>query len=592
MPGQILIELRTFREVPGMKCINKTKTLYKKLETLQVSYDKSKVAAEKKEKELTKKLVQIFNNIDNEVTKTVKNSENINDLKKLSMTGVSHINNGIQGWKKQLENAVTGEAFSSSEKFKDSFLIMVFGEVNTGKSSLMNFLCGKKKGTEELTVSNPEFFHHKFSESGKHIDDPGDISANGFKEGVIETTTSIQGFTMDRLTFIDSPGIHSLNSSNEELTKKYLEAADLVVFTTNSHEAMKKSERKEVLELINAGRTPLIVCTRSDDSGPVPLSVQDREEIASWCSSFIKEDLPGNKKNEKIDVFHISTLLADIALQNGNDDLFVKSGMAQFIEFILETVEKNGLSMKMKGPEKRMLGIANTVNRNINKMKNEMDSLTCGINSSLEDLEKKLADEIPFILSHISLQTKLIVEKHAEAGNSEDLIKELKNMFDDVVKERFLDITARNITAFNREKISIPDDLIEDVEISDITREYVKKQYGGKIGGGIGGAIVGGIIGFFTGGPAGLAIGIGIGSELGRRVGDAFDGETTETIIVGDNRDEVADRIVKKCSDSLKQISRDLVGFINENYYRPIFECVDKIQAELGSVEKMLVKNK
>ncbi|HPA57833.1 MAG TPA: hypothetical protein PLT70_10440, partial [bacterium] len=325
--------------------------------------------------------------------------------------------------------------------------------------------------------------------------------------------------------------------------------------------------------------------------GPVPLSGKDREEIGSWCRRFIKEVLPAKKKDEKLDVFHISTLIADIALQNGDDDLFVKSGMAQLIEFILETVDKNGFEMKMKGPEKRMLGIANTVHRNINEMRSEMNSLTSGIRSSIKDLEKNLADEIPFILSHISHQIKLLVEKHASTKNSEMLIKELRNMFGDIVKERFLDITARNIMAFNRNEIRIPGDLIKDIEISDITREYVKKQYGGKIGGSIGGAIVGGIIGFFTGGPWGIAIGIGVGSEVGRRAGGLFDGETTETIVVGDNRDEVADTVIKKCSDSLSEISSGLVQFINENYYSPIFECVEGIQEEMGNVEKMFKGN-
>jgi len=583
--------LRTFKGERPMNCADKMRSLYTKFNKLQSSYNESLSVAVKKEKGMTQKLNSVFRNIDNEISKTVKNADNINDLKKVGMAAISHINGGVQAWKEQLDNAVTGAEFSGSVIFKDSFLIMVFGEVNTGKSSLMNYLCGKRKGTAPLTVNTPEFFHHTFSKGGNHVDDPGDINLNGFKEGVIETTTSIQGFTMDRLTFIDSPGIHSLNSANEELAKKYLEAADLVIFTTNSHEAMKNSERKEVLNLINAGRTPVIVCTRSDDSGPVPLSDKDREEIASWCRNYIKEELPQSKKNEIIDVFHISTLLADIALQNGDDDLFIKSGMAQFIEFILETVEKKGLSMKMKGPEKRMLGIHRRVMQNINEIRNEMNSFITGVNRSLKDLEKKLTDEIPFILSHISYNIPLIVEKYASERNSAGLIKELNKMFGDIVKDRFLDITARNIMTFNREEINIPDNLIESVKISDITRKYVKKQYGGKIGGSIGGGIMGGIIGFFTGGPWGAAIGAGIGAELGRHAGGLFDGETTETIVVGDNRDEVAGAVIKKCSDSLSSIGSDLTRIMEDSYYRPILDCVKRIESEMGTVEKMLTEN-
>ncbi len=354
---------------------------------------------------------------------------------------------------------------------------------------------------------------------------------------------------------------------------------------------MKNSERKEVLNLINAGRTPVIVCTRSDDSGPVPLSDKDRDEIASWCRNSIKDGLPENKKSEKTDVFHVSTLLADIALQNGDDDLFIKSGMAQFIEFILETVEKKGLSMKMKGPEKRMLGIHRRVMQNINEIRNEMNSLITGVNRSLKDLEKKLTDEIPFILSHISHRIPLIVEKHASEGNSSGLTEELNKMFGDIVKDRFLDITARNIMTFNREEINIPDNLIESVKISDITRKYVKKQYSGKIGGSIGVGIIGGVIGFFTGGPWGAAIGAGVGAELGRHAGGLFDGETTETIVVGDNRDEVAGAVIKKCSDSLRDISKDLVKLINDGYYSPVLECVNRIESEMGNVEMILTEN-
>ncbi|MGI6393642.1 MAG: dynamin family protein [bacterium] len=569
-----------------MKC-SEMKTLYKKFKELEKEYQESLNKQIEMEKQIVKELDTNINHIENEIKKSVKTAEAVQNIKSLITLSASHIDNEIKSWKEQIKNANTSAEFSQLKQFEETFLIMMFGQVNTGKSFLMNLIAGKKAGSAKHIVTKPNFFSKEFSDISEHIDNPNDLYVSGFKEGAVETTSSIQGFVMDRLAFIDSPGIHSLNKANGALTKKYLGAADIVLFITNSHEPMNKSERDEVVKLIKTGSAPIIVCTRSDEHEK-PMSKKEREEVENWCTSFIKEGLPKEKQSEKIRVFHVSSLLADIALQNNDDELFASSGMAALIEFIIQTIATSGVELKIKGPEKRMRTIANKISDNIGKTKNEIKSMRSGIEESLFELKQLLKDEATFIISDISGKIPLIIDKHAATKNVAEVEKELKTLLTNSAIDRFSEVVYANISQFNKNVMNVSESLTDSVQFSNITRQYVEREVGGRVAGSLGGAAVGGLIGFFLGGPLGAVIGASIGAGVGGMVGGMGDRSRTETIVVGDNREQVAAELIRKCSTILNEFPDKIADSIEKTYYRLLLDYLSGMDEKLNNIEKIV----
>ena len=63
-----------------------------------------------------------------------------------------------------------------------------------------------------------------------------------FRVGATEATSSIQGFSLDGLTWIDSPGLHSINQENGDLAKDYVEHADLILYTMKSDSPGRRAD--------------------------------------------------------------------------------------------------------------------------------------------------------------------------------------------------------------------------------------------------------------------------------------------------------------------------------------------------------------
>lgn len=144
-------------------------------------------------------------------------------------------------------------ALNMADRFADKLMFLVFGKFNAGKSSFCNLLVDRFVA-QGLPA---EYF---VLESGEIQSSPGP-----FKEGTTETTAHIQGAILaNRLVFIDTPGLHSVTQENADLTQRFLDSADAVLWLSSSTSPGQVQELEELALEIRRCKPLLPIITRSD----------------------------------------------------------------------------------------------------------------------------------------------------------------------------------------------------------------------------------------------------------------------------------------------------------------------------------------
>lgn len=276
-------------------------------------------------------------------------------------------------WCEGINDFIKGKEFI--DRFERSILVVVFGNVNVGKSSVGNFIAGvtdpggSKSGEEDQRILRhffgepPKFYEYDLA-SGKAVCGPTEKREAFFKEGYIETTANIQYFTRNEgLTWTDSPGICSVNKANGNLAKKYVEFADLVIFITTSSSPVKQDEVVELKRLFGKKKPVLLLMNKSDcyemdevDGKIVsclcPKSPEDRAKQEGYVRQVFQEE--AGDKISRIDATSISVYLALEALREMDVEKFRQSGFPQFYEKLGRIFEKNAVELKMNAPRQRV----------------------------------------------------------------------------------------------------------------------------------------------------------------------------------------------------------------------------------------------
>lgn len=114
------------------------------------------------------------------------------------------------------------------------FLLVVAGEYNSGKSSLINALAGRKVLDEGPTPTTAQVTKLKYSDSS-------------FRKQASENDIVVLGeplsFLTNRMQIVDTPGTNAIDRAHESLTRDYIPICDLVLFVTSADRPFSESER-------------------------------------------------------------------------------------------------------------------------------------------------------------------------------------------------------------------------------------------------------------------------------------------------------------------------------------------------------------
>ena len=331
------------------------------------------------------------------------------------------------------------------DRFERSVLVVVFGNVNVGKSSVGNFVAGvtdpdSRKGDHEKDQAAlrhylggpPEFYEYDLAGSDTACGSRKKADAF-FKEGYIETTANIQYFTRGKgLTWTDSPGICSVNKANGDLAKKYVEFADLVIFITTSSSPIKHDEMVELNRLFSKKKPVLILINKSDRyeidevDGEIvrclcPKSLEDRRKQEDYVRQVFREE--AGEMISQIDATSISVYLALDAMREEDAEKFVQSGFPRLYEKLGKIFEKDAVELKMRAPRQRVNAMIDAIIEGddmgaqpiegIRRYQERLRQLKMKGENAREEVDKAATAAIPAILSRCMDRITSLVQSAA-----------------------------------------------------------------------------------------------------------------------------------------------------------------------------------
>lgn len=423
-----------------------------------------------------------------------------NQVEQALVDTIESIGESVQLWNDKIKKSAKGKQFiKNHERY---LVVMVFGAVKAGKSTLGNFCAGKNfidsKIENEYKHRNKPVFATE--EKGR---DTGDIEVdeNGrtwFAEGVIDTTGAIQYFTLSGLRWFDSPGTGALKKEDdiknmEDMVNEYINYTDLCIFLQNSSEPGLQADMKYIAKLSKENQEAIVLITKSDlndededENGNIidnwkPKSVENRKLQEEDVCKRIKEAYP-NVSIDKYRAISISTHLANLGIQNNDSELYKGSNLPLFMKILGDKASDEAIKLKQDRPKKNINNFIDIV-INGDESINGTEMLFKELNKILDcvtDYKTSIDSNVKRLTVNVCNKTKIAVQKQAKDWNNY-VNKTGKEVTPDIINTTISAIISKIITEELNNAIG---NVIENYEKRhiqalkvNIETDCIKKEY-------------------------------------------------------------------------------------------------------------------
>jgi len=159
------------------------------------------------------------------------------------------------------------------KQLDEPFLVVVVGEFNSGKSSVINSLLGKKFLAEGILPTTNEISILKYSDE------------EGAETRVVQQADglyvkSFPSKLLEEMHIVDTPGTNVILERQQRLTEEYVPRADLVLFVMSVDRAFSESEVR-FLDYIRQWRKKVVFVINKADMLTSP---QEVEQVKSFVS--------------------------------------------------------------------------------------------------------------------------------------------------------------------------------------------------------------------------------------------------------------------------------------------------------------------
>ncbi|HZW27670.1 MAG TPA: dynamin family protein [Trueperaceae bacterium] len=214
------------------------------------------------------------------------------------------------------------------------FMIVVAGEFNAGKSSLLNALLGETVMPEGVTPTTDRI---TVVTHGERVTER--------EEGPAVVYRSHPAPLLQDIALVDTPGTNAIIKRHQELTERFVPRADLLLFVTSSDRPFTESERR-FLELIASwGRKVIMVVNKVD--------ILDTDDQRAEVQRYVRDNAR-DTLGVTPEVFLVSAKRAERARQEGDEQALEASGVPALSRAIAERLGAERPRLKLLSP----LGVA------------------------------------------------------------------------------------------------------------------------------------------------------------------------------------------------------------------------------------------
>lgn len=335
------------------------------------------------------------------------------------------------------------------EHVDEFFLLVVIGEVKSGKSSFINSLLGERVQAEGPLPLTDRIWVLRHGET------PAERIRDEYVYEKQHPNRLLKLFNM-----VDTPGTNSVIQRHGEITLSFIPKADLTLFVTSIDRPFSESERV-FLDYVNSTwrKKVIFVLTKIDTRDEC-----DIEPVVEFIKSNCKRFLDFEPR-----VFPISAKFAQQARESGNAELLKKSGLPALEDFLASSLaEQERLQLKLSSPADA--GIA---------MLDQLDALA---------LERRTLLERDFqSLSDLDAQIVQAASDMKERYNGYivklyDLLREFerrgKNFFETVIRVQNFGLLRDHVTFQRRFEKEVVADLKDEIQrvMHDATDWLMKEQ--------------------------------------------------------------------------------------------------------------------
>lgn len=505
------------------------------------------------------------------------------------------------------------------EGFEDSLLVFVGGKVKSGKSSLGNYMAwGHTDPTDDIKRQTPPARYPKYQSHEQTHVEGGDsleeaVKRREFRVGATEATSSIQSFSLPGLTWVDSPGLHSLKEENGKLALEYLEHADLILYTMKSDAPGRASDLEEIKRLVRKDKKMLLLITGSDDvdedvseSGDlIQIVVMKDTSRRAMQRDYVRGELKELPDVAKLEIVSISSRYAQ---EHANDPIaFFDSGIGPFFGALQDICQSEGVKIKQGVPVRNLLLFLEDCEGDLKPYRQLMD----GFKPELRKIEERLERQVPIHIRNAQKEITRFVDNFFDglegSRDDEHRTQERLKKFHSELGKAFEEIAVEHMQA-------IADELIKDfesglksiyqssllTEIPEFKLETITEQVeagtrsGTKKRNSLLGTVVGGAIGFVVSGfnPVGAAYGASLGGGLGGITGDSASIRYRDVqVTVGDNLQDIRRKFLDSYCEALEMLLQKRSDEIWREFSGSIKALLKKLAAEIDQFELELQKS-
>lgn len=200
------------------------------------------------------------------------------------------------------------QARQAMQNLDESFLLVVVGEFNAGKSSFVNALLGEAVLPEGVTPTTDRIYVLVHGERVDGRNAEPEATGDPF---VVRLKVPIAA--LDGVALVDTPGTNAIVRQHQVLTEGFLPRADLLLFLTSADRPFTESERQFLALAARWGRTVIMVVNKAD----LLETPQQQEEVRAFVEAGARREL-----NLTPPVYLVSARREQRAAESGGDEGF------------------------------------------------------------------------------------------------------------------------------------------------------------------------------------------------------------------------------------------------------------------------------